>query len=63
LRLYDKEIRKLLLNQILTIEEYVEDPSCIIVNEMDICFGCARIDLAVINGQMHVMKLRVTMKI
>lgn len=53
MRLYDKEIRKLLLNQILTIEEYVEDPSCIIVNEMDICFGCARIDLAVINGQMH----------
>ncbi len=34
-------------------QEFQNDPSTIIVNEMQVCFGEARVDVAVINGSIH----------
>lgn len=42
-----------MISEIIRIKEFIEDPTCILINELDICFGCARIDVAVINGQIH----------
>lgn len=53
MKIYDKDIRGLLLREIASRSDYVADPTCIVVPEMDICFGCARIDIAVINGQIN----------
>lgn len=53
MKVYDKDIRSLLLKEIVKKQEYVSDPTCIVVHEMDVCFGCARIDIAVINDRMH----------
>jgi hypothetical protein len=53
LKIYDKDIRMLLLSKIAKTKEFVADPACIVVNEMDVCFGCARIDIAVINDKIH----------
>jgi len=53
MKIYDKDIRKLLFNKFLKTEAYTSDPSTIIVPEMDVCSGLARIDIAVINGKIH----------
>ncbi len=53
MKIYDKDIRNLLLNEIVRKKEFISDPSCIVIHEMDVCCGCARIDIAVINGQIH----------
>ncbi|NLK53108.1 MAG: sce7726 family protein [Syntrophomonadaceae bacterium] len=53
MRIYDKDIRKILINKISEQQEFVSDPSTVIVHEMDICIGCARADIAVINGKIH----------
>ncbi|HOV80192.1 MAG TPA: sce7726 family protein [Bacillota bacterium] len=53
MKIYDRDIRRLLLNEIARKEEFISDPNCVVVHEMDVCFGCARIDIAVINGQIH----------
>ena len=50
---YDKDIRKILIKNFTGIQAYMSDTSTVVVNELDVCFGAARIDLAVVNGQLH----------
>ena len=47
----DSQIRNSL--HIKLKEEYANDPDTIILDEFNVCYGEARIDIAVINGAMH----------
>lgn len=53
MKLYDPDIRKLLYRKFIETEDFISDPETKIVNEMDICFGTYRIDIAVVNGSLH----------
>ncbi|WP_373893824.1 sce7726 family protein [Virgibacillus sp. CBA3643] len=55
---YDKDIRKILINNFTHVQEYISDPSTVVVNELDVCFGAARIDLAVVNGKLHGFEIK-----
>ncbi|WP_405175596.1 sce7726 family protein [Paenibacillus sp. FSL H8-0261] len=52
-RLNDPEIRGVLYKKIALQEEFISDPSTILVDELDVCTGSARIDVAVVNGKLH----------
>ncbi|MEC0329405.1 sce7726 family protein [Paenibacillus macerans] len=52
-KLKDSDIRLLLKQKFASFTEFTLDPSTIIVDEMDVCFGSARVDVAVINGKLH----------
>lgn len=58
MNVYDQDIRKILIKNFTHIQEYVSDPSTVVVNELDICFGAARIDLAVVNGKLHGFEIK-----
>lgn len=47
----DLQIRNTLRGKLK--EEYVNDPDTIILDELNVCHGEARIDIAIINGAMH----------
>lgn len=53
MKLYDPDIRKLLYAKFLNIKEFNTDSSTIVVNEMNVCRGLSRVDIAVINGKLH----------
>lgn len=48
---YDQDIRCALIKSFRTIPEYQTDT--IIINEFDVCGGISRVDVAVVNGQLH----------
>lgn len=50
--IYDRHIRQALYSEFLKIPQYCSDDT-LIVDEMDICGGASRIDVAVINGKLH----------
>lgn len=50
--IYDRHIRQALYSEFLKIPQYCSDDT-LIVNELDICGGASRIDVAVINGKLH----------
>lgn len=47
----DKDIRQALHSQLEAI--FKDDHDTIIVDELDVCYGSARVDVAVINGALH----------
>ncbi|MDI3548182.1 MAG: hypothetical protein PWR10_1834 [Halanaerobiales bacterium] len=51
--LYDQDIRGPLLNKLSKLEPYSSDPSTVVIPEMDVCAGNARIDIAVINHNIN----------
>jgi hypothetical protein len=52
MKIYDADIRKLLVESFCKVDEYIREDT-IFVNEMDICGGLSRVDIAVINGKLH----------
>ena len=48
---YDYDIRRALVESFSTVPAYLTDT--IIINELDICGGISRVDIAVVNGQLH----------
>lgn len=58
MKIYDKEIRELLTNKFKEFECFISDPSTVILHELDICSGCARIDIAVVNGEIHGFEIK-----
>lgn len=58
MKIYDKDIRRMLLKEFVKKQEFITDPTTVIINELDVCFGSARIDLAVINGKMHGFEIK-----
>jgi hypothetical protein len=55
-KLRDEDIRKLLIRELVKKNEFIYDQSTFVVSELDI--GNARIDLAVINGQLHGFEIK-----
>lgn len=53
MKIYDKDIRKLLFQEFTKKDEFISDPSTVVVDELDVWSGVARIDIVVINGKMH----------
>lgn len=53
MKIYDSDIRSLLLNSFLEIDEYINEEDTVVINELDVCSGISRIDVAVINGKIH----------
>jgi hypothetical protein len=53
MKVYDSDIRALLFDSFLRIDEYICEDDTIVVNEMDVCAGVSRADIAVINGKIH----------
>lgn len=53
MKIYDPDIRKVLYKQFLDNEELMNDATTKIINEMDVCFGRSRVDIAIINGKLH----------
>jgi len=52
MKIYDRDIRKILHRSFCHHKDFIETPT-IAIDEMDICAGRSRIDIAVINGKMH----------
>ena len=53
MKIYDADIRKILFNSFLKEKDYIEGPDTIVINELDVCAGASRVDIAVINGKIH----------
>ena len=58
MKIYDNHIRPLLIQELAKQEEFVSAPQTFVVQEMDICCGCARIDISLINGLIHGFELK-----
>lgn len=52
LKIYDSDIRKILYENFIKRKSYLSTPT-IVVDEMDVCAGNSRVDIAVINGSLH----------
>ena len=52
MKVYDHDIREILHRDFCQYEDFIKTPT-IVIDEMDICAGRSRIDIAVINGKMH----------
>lgn len=50
--IYDKDIRQLLITSLSDIPEFNNNDTYLI-NELDICGGFTRADIAIVNGQLH----------
>ena len=53
MKIYDRDIRKLLINKFFTVKTFISDSSTKVIHEMDVCTGSSRIDVTVINGKIH----------
>ncbi|GKX27839.1 hypothetical protein SH1V18_03190 [Vallitalea longa] len=53
MKVYDSDIRELLKYKFITLKKYTSDPTTKVVEEMDVCMGTSRIDMAVLNGKLH----------
>lgn len=53
MKIYDSDIRSLLLNSFLEVDEYINEEDTVVINELDVCSGISRVDIAVINGKTH----------
>lgn len=53
MKVYDKDIRKVLYNEFYSIKEFREDNTTLVIDELDVCRGSSRVDIAVINGKLH----------
>lgn len=58
IQLKDPDIRLLLKQKFATKEDFTNDSSTVIVDEFDVCFGAARIDIAVVNGKLHGFEIK-----
>jgi len=53
MKVYDADIREKLISSFTQVDEFMQDENTIIVNELDVCHGISRVDVAVINGKIH----------
>jgi hypothetical protein len=58
MKVYDSDIRKLLYMNFTITQEFIEDPTTIVVDELDVLFGASRIDIAVINGKINGFEIK-----
>lgn len=53
MEIYDKDIRPILYNKFASLKEFTSDKSSIIIDELAVVNGAARVDIAVVNGKLH----------
>lgn len=53
MKIYDVDIRKILYSSFLAEKEFIEEADTVIINELDVCAGVSRADIAVVNGKIH----------
>ena len=53
MKVYDTDIRKILKDNFSKTKWYSEDPTALIIDELVVCKGVSRVDVAVINGKLH----------
>ncbi len=53
MKIYDSDIRSLLLNSFLEVDEFISEEDTVVIHELDVCSGISRVDIAVINGKLH----------
>ncbi len=53
MELRDKDFRSALKRDLSTKKFVLNDPTCLILDELGLCQGSARIDVAVLNGKVH----------
>lgn len=58
MKVYDKDIRELLLKKFTQLKEFTDDPTTVVIQELDVCLGYARVDIAVINGKLHGFEIK-----
>lgn len=58
MKVYDKDIRKILYKKFLQTKEFTNDPSTLIIDEFTVCKGLSRADIAVINGKIHCYEIK-----
>lgn len=53
MKVYDSDIRYLLYDCFKDNPEYAAEQDTVVINELDVCSGVARVDIAVVNGKLH----------
>lgn len=53
MKIYDSHIRELLYTSFISNPDFICDNSTKVLDEMDICMGISRVDIAIINGKLH----------
>ena len=53
MKIYDGDIRKVLIDSFKHIPDYCQHNDTVYINELDIRHGTSRIDVAVVNGSIH----------
>ncbi len=53
MKIYDSDIRCLLFSKFKEIDEFTSADDTVVINELDICNGVSRADIAVVNGKLH----------
>lgn len=56
--IYDPDIRKVLYNSFITRDEFIRDSTTKVIDEMQVCKGISRVDIAVINGKIHGFEIK-----
>jgi hypothetical protein len=55
-KMLDKDVRQAVKTKIL--KDHMNDPSTLVIDELGLDYGRNRIDIAVINGEMHGYELK-----
>lgn len=50
--IYDGDMRRALISSLINVSEF-NNPDTFLINELDICGGVSRADVAIVNGQIH----------
>lgn len=58
MNIYDPDIRQVLYKDFIIREEFANDSTTKVVDEMQVCKGVSRVDIAVINGKLHGFEIK-----
>lgn len=58
MNIYDPDIRKVLYKNFIRREEFTKDSTTKVIDEMQVCRGFSRVDIAVINGKIHGFEIK-----
>lgn len=56
--IYDPDIREVLYSNFLKREDFITDKTTKVIDEMEVCRGLSRVDIAVINGKLHGFEIK-----
>lgn len=58
MKIYDKDIRPLIFRSLVNRSEFINDPETVVINELDVCFGNAIIDVVAVNGEIYGFEIK-----